>query len=107
MFYVAFNIISVESRRQTTHSCISWVLPVLGQASELSCPRTLGLADQVMLESGNSSIRVPHFITKPCRVPNVQTRKHTQKPKKFKQDQIEGRCRQNIKCCLNDDFCLR
>ena len=89
MFYVAFNIISVESRRQTTHSCISRVLPVLGQASELSCPRTLGLADQVMLESGNSSIRVPHFITKPCRVPNFQTRKHTQTPKNLNRTKLK------------------
>ena len=41
VFYAAFNSISVISRRQFTLFTSSWVSPVLGWGSEVSCPRTL------------------------------------------------------------------
>ena len=41
LFYAAFNSISVISRRQLTLFMLSWVSPILGRGSEVSCPRTL------------------------------------------------------------------
>ena len=43
VFYATFNGISVISRRQLKihYSCLSWVSPVLGWGSEVSCSTTL------------------------------------------------------------------
>ena len=41
VFYATFNSISVISRQQFTLFTSSWVSPVLGRGSEVSCPRTL------------------------------------------------------------------
>ena len=46
VFYAAFNSISVISRRQLTLFMSSWVSPVLGWGSEVSCPRTLPRKNQ-------------------------------------------------------------
>ena len=46
VFYSAFNSISVISQPQHTLFMSSWVSPVLGWGSEVSCPRTLPRKNQ-------------------------------------------------------------
>ena len=72
MFYAAFNSISVISRRQLTLFMSSWVSPVLGWGSKVSCPKTLlrkDPEDPVRLESRTPGLRVKHFTTEPRRTP--------------------------------------
>ena len=72
VFYTAFNSISVISRRQLTLFMSSWVSPVLGWGSEVSCPRTLprkNPEDPVQLEPRTPGLQVKHFTTEPCRSP--------------------------------------
>ena len=54
------------------YSCLSWVSPLLGWGSEVSCPRTLPQKkkkkkpeDPVRLEPKTPSLRVKHFNTEP------------------------------------------
>ena len=50
----------------------SWVSPVLGWGSEMSCPRTLprkNPEDPVWLEPRTPGLRVNHFTTEPRRTP--------------------------------------
>ena len=54
------------------YSCLSWVSPVLGWGSEVSCPRTLpqkNVEDPVRLERRTPGLRVKHFTTEPRRTP--------------------------------------
>ena len=70
VFYAVFNSISVISRRQLTLFMSSWVSPVLGWGSEVSCPRTLprkNPEDQVWLQPRTPGLQVKHFTTEPCR----------------------------------------
>ena len=56
------------------YSSLSWVSPVLGWGSEMSCPRTLprkNPEDPVRLEPGTPGLRVEHFTTEPRRTPKV------------------------------------
>ena len=72
VFYATFNSISIISRRQLTLFMLSWVSPVLGWGSEVSCPRTLprkNPEDPVRLEPRTSGLRVKHFTTEPRRTP--------------------------------------
>ena len=43
VFYAPFNSISVISPNSSYYSCISYVSPLLGWGSEVSCPKTLPL----------------------------------------------------------------
>ena len=56
-----------------SHSCLSWVLPVLGWGPEVSCPRTLPRKkkpeDPERLEPRDPGLRVKHFSTEPRRTP--------------------------------------
>ena len=75
MFYSAFNSISVISPRQLTLFMLSWVSPVLGWGSEVSCPRTLprkNPEDPVRLEPRTPGLQVKHFTTEPRRTPWVK-----------------------------------
>ena len=52
------------------YSCLSWVSPVLGWGSEVSCPRTLprkNPEDPVRFEPRTPGLRVKHFTTEPRR----------------------------------------
>ena len=54
------------------YSCLSWVSPVLGWGSEVSCPKTLpqkNPEDPVRLEPRTPGLRVKHFTTEPRRTP--------------------------------------
>ena len=54
------------------YSCLSWVSPVLGLGSEVTCPRTLPRKhpeDPVRLEPRAPGLRVKHFTTEPRRTP--------------------------------------
>ena len=54
------------------YSCLSWVSPVLGWGSEVSCPRKLppkNPDDPVWLEPRIPRLRVKHFTTEPRRTP--------------------------------------
>ena len=55
---------------EVTHS---WVLPVLGLGSEVSCPRTLRKKKSpegpVGLKPWTPGLWVKHFATEPCRDP--------------------------------------
>ena len=57
------------------YSCLSWVSPVPGWGSEVSCPRTLPRKktpeDPVRLEPRTPGLRVNHFITEPRRTPTL------------------------------------
>ena len=75
VFYTAFNSISVISRRQLTLFMSSWVSPVLGWGSEVSCPRTLprkNPVDPVWLEPRTPALRVKHFTTEQRRTPQYE-----------------------------------
>ena len=68
-----FNCISVISRQQLTLFMSSWVSPVLGSGSEMSCPRTLlrkNPEDPVRLEHRTPWLQVKHFTTEPRRTPS-------------------------------------
>ena len=72
VFYAAFNCISHISRRQLTLFMSSWVSPVLGWGSKVSCPRTLprkNPEDPVWLKLRTPGLRVKHFTTEPRRTP--------------------------------------
>ena len=54
------------------YSCLSWVSPVLGWGSEVSCSRILprkNPEDPVPLEPRTPGLRVKHFTTEPRRTP--------------------------------------
>ena len=56
------------------YSCLSWVLPVLGWGSKVSCPRTppqKTSQDPVWLEPRTPGLRVKHFTTEPHRLQKV------------------------------------
>ena len=72
VFYAAFNSISVISQQQLTLFMSSWVSPVLGWGSEVSCPRTLprkNQEDPMWLEPRTPRLRVKHFTTEPRSTP--------------------------------------
>ena len=78
VFYATFNNISVISRGQLTLFMPSWVSPVLGWGSEVSCPRTLprkNPQDPVRLEPRTPGLWVKHFTTEPRRTPNENGRR--------------------------------
>ena len=55
------------------YSCLSWVLPVLGCSSEVSCTGTFPRKnpdDPVRLKPRTPGLRVKHFATEPRRTPN-------------------------------------
>ena len=65
VFYAACNSISVILRRQLTLFMLSWVSPVLGWGSKVSCPRTLprkNPEDPVRLEPRTPGLRVKHIL---------------------------------------------
>ena len=54
------------------YSCLSWVSPVLGWGSEVSCPRILprkNPEDTVRLETRIPGLRFKHSTSEPCRTP--------------------------------------
>ena len=51
------------------YSCLSWVSPVLGWDSEVSCPRTLPRKNPVRLEPSTPGLRVKRFTTEPRGTP--------------------------------------
>ena len=54
------------------YSCLSWVSPVLGWGSEVSCPRTLprkNPEDPVWLEPRTPGLCIKHITSEPCRTP--------------------------------------
>ena len=51
---------------------LSWVSPIQGWCSEVSCPRALickSPQDPMRLEPRTPGLRVKHFTTEPCRTP--------------------------------------
>ena len=59
-------------RNSSDNSCLSWVSPVLGWGSEVSCPRTLpqkNPENPVWLEPRTPGLRVKHFTTEPPKTP--------------------------------------
>ena len=64
-FQQYFNYINGHSSH---YSCLSWVSPVLGQGSLVSCPRTLpqkSQKDPVQVEPMTPALQVKHFTTEP------------------------------------------
>ena len=83
------------------YSCLSWVSPVLGWGSEVSCPRTLprkNPEDLVRLEPRTPRLRVKHFTTKPRRTPCFSPEKGQLKWILYNKRQIQPY--PYIKCCM-------
>ena len=67
------------------YTCLTWVSPVLGWDSKVSCPRTFprkNPEDPVRLEPRTPGLQVKHFITEPRRTPNDNSKKKKKKKKK-------------------------